>query len=54
MAWHPFNQLILTEFNVETVYNLREKGLVLSGTIVKGDVFLHQQLMMGPDRNRKF
>jgi GTPase len=54
MAWDPFNHLILTEFNVETIYNLKEKGLVLSGTITKGTVFLSQQLMMGPDRNRKF
>ena len=39
---------------MESTYNLKDKGLVVSGTIVKGSIFVGQILVMGPDRHRKF
>ena len=39
-AWFPYTQNIDTEFNVESTYQLQEKGLVLSGTIVKGGIYV--------------
>ncbi len=37
-AWIHIDQCLNTEMIVETTYNLREKGLALSGNIIKGHI----------------
>ena len=49
-----FNKEICSEFVVETFYKISNVGLVVGGTITKGEFSVGQKAVLGPDKHGKF
>jgi GTPase len=47
-------ELVESEFVVDSTYNVKNVGFVVGGTVTKGEVVLNSTLMMGPDKNGTF
>lgn len=46
--------LIDTEFIIDSTYNVKNVGFVVGGTITKGEIQINSNLMIGPDKNGTF
>ena len=49
-----YNELVESEFIVDSTYNVKNVGFVVGGTVTKGEIQLNSTLMMGPDKNGTF
>lgn len=49
-----YNELVESEFIVDSTYNVKNVGFVVGGTLTKGEIQLNSTLMMGPDKNGAF
>lgn len=49
-----FNELVESEFIVDSTYNVKNVGFVVGGTLTKGEIQINSTLMMGPDKNGTF
>ena len=45
-----YDELVETEFIIDSTYNVKNVGFVVGGTVTKGEVKLNETLMMGPDK----
>lgn len=48
------DEIIESEFVIDSTYNVKGVGLVLGGTITKGEISLNQTLYLGPDKIGQF
>lgn len=39
---------------IDSEYNVKGVGLVVGGTLTKGEIFMNQTLYLGPDKNGQF
>lgn len=49
-----WDELVETEFILDSRYNVKNVGLVVGGTVTRGSISLNQTLMLGPDKNGQF
>jgi elongation factor 1-alpha len=49
-----YNELVESEFIVDSTYNVKNVGFVVGGTVTRGEIPLNSTLMMGPDKNGTF
>jgi len=49
-----YNELVESEFIVDSTYNVKNVGFVVGGTVTKGEILPNSTLMMGPDKNGTF
>jgi elongation factor 1-alpha len=44
------DEIVESEFVIDSEYNVKGVGLVVGGTITKGEIILNQTLYLGPDK----
>ncbi len=49
-----YDEVIESEFVIDSTYNVKNTGFVIGGTVTKGEILLNQTLLLGPDKNGQF
>lgn len=49
-----YDEVIESEFVIDSTYNVKNTGFVIGGTVTKGEILLSQTLLLGPDKNGQF